>query len=90
MNYVPFGEKAMTLTVNLYLKTAHEPSVIEGNILQNIIDVSQTFFSFWLCFTSICLFSRTFTATGLHFCLAQQHSWLEILNCIESNCLYAF
>lgn len=45
MNYVPFGEKAMTLTVNLYLKTAHEPSVIEGNILQNIIDVSQIFLS---------------------------------------------
>uniref|UniRef100_A0A1B6LWA5 Protein MON2 homolog n=1 Tax=Graphocephala atropunctata TaxID=36148 RepID=A0A1B6LWA5_9HEMI len=39
MNYVPFGEKAMSLTVNLYLKTAHETPVIEGKILQSILEM---------------------------------------------------
>ncbi|XP_046682789.1 protein MON2 homolog isoform X2 [Homalodisca vitripennis] len=39
MNYIPFGEKAMSLTVNLYLKTAHETPVVEGKILQSILEM---------------------------------------------------
>lgn len=41
-NYVPFGEKAINMVVNLYLKTAHELPVIEGNVLRNILEVSVT------------------------------------------------
>ncbi|EFA11008.1 Protein MON2 homolog-like Protein [Tribolium castaneum] len=37
MNYIPFGEKAMTMTVKLYEKTAENPEVIGGNILHGII-----------------------------------------------------
>jgi hypothetical protein len=39
MNYVPFGEKALTMVVNLYQQTAHDMSVIQFNILHNIIEV---------------------------------------------------
>lgn len=39
LNYVPFGEKAITMVVNLYMKTAHEIPVIEGNVLQKILEV---------------------------------------------------
>lgn len=42
MNYVPFGEKAMSITVSVYLKTAHETPVIEGNVLLRILEVSLT------------------------------------------------
>lgn len=38
MNYVPFGEKALTTVVNLYQKTASETAVIEGQILKHIIE----------------------------------------------------
>lgn len=38
MNYVPFGEKALSMVVNLYQKTAHESPVIEGQILRHIIE----------------------------------------------------
>ncbi|XP_058057960.1 protein MON2 homolog [Anopheles bellator] len=37
MNYIPFGEKALTVAVKLYQQTAHEPTVIEGQILHEII-----------------------------------------------------
>jgi hypothetical protein len=39
MNYVPFGEKALTMVVNLYQETAHNISVIQFNILHSIIEV---------------------------------------------------
>ncbi|CAB0031561.1 unnamed protein product [Trichogramma brassicae] len=38
MNYVPFGEKALSMVVNLYQKTANEPPVIEAQILKHIIE----------------------------------------------------
>ena len=38
MNYVPFGEKALSMVVNLYQKTADEIAVIEGQILKHIIE----------------------------------------------------
>ncbi|KAK7789330.1 hypothetical protein R5R35_012807 [Gryllus longicercus] len=38
MNYVPFGEKALNMVVNLYENTAHDMSVIQANVLQNIIE----------------------------------------------------
>ncbi|XP_043280380.1 protein MON2 homolog isoform X2 [Venturia canescens] len=38
MNYVPFGEKALTMVVNLYQKTASESIVIEGEILRHVIE----------------------------------------------------
>lgn len=38
MNYVPFGEKALTMVVNLYKKTASESVVIEGEILRHVIE----------------------------------------------------
>jgi hypothetical protein len=37
MNYIPFGEKAMTMTVKLYEKTAENPEVISSNILHGIV-----------------------------------------------------
>ncbi|XP_037907326.1 protein MON2 homolog isoform X2 [Hermetia illucens] len=37
MNYIPFGEKALNLSVKLYLETAREDVVIEGQILHEII-----------------------------------------------------
>lgn len=37
MNYIPFGEKAMTTTVKLYEKTAENAEVINSNILHGII-----------------------------------------------------
>jgi hypothetical protein len=43
MNYVPFGEKALTMVVNLYQQTAHDTSVIQFNILHNIIEVYYSF-----------------------------------------------
>ncbi|XP_014213732.1 protein MON2 homolog isoform X2 [Copidosoma floridanum] len=38
MNYVPFGEKALSMVVNLYQKTAHEMAVIDAQILKHIIE----------------------------------------------------
>ncbi|CAG5101303.1 Similar to mon2: Protein MON2 homolog (Drosophila melanogaster) [Cotesia congregata] len=38
MNYVPFGEKALTMVVNLYQKTAAEQVVIDEEILKHIIE----------------------------------------------------
>lgn len=37
MNYIPFGEKALTMTVKLYEKTAENPEVINANVLHNIV-----------------------------------------------------
>ncbi|CAG9855474.1 unnamed protein product [Phyllotreta striolata] len=37
MNYVPFGEKAITMVVKLYEKTAENSDVINTNILREII-----------------------------------------------------
>lgn len=41
MNYIPFGEKALTVAVKLYQQTASEPTVIDGNILHEIIKALQ-------------------------------------------------
>lgn len=41
MNYIPFGEKALTVAVKLYQQTASEESVIEGQILHEIIKALQ-------------------------------------------------
>ncbi|KAJ8683120.1 hypothetical protein QAD02_018912 [Eretmocerus hayati] len=38
MNYVPFGEKALSTVVSLYQTTANEMAVIEGQILKHIIE----------------------------------------------------
>ncbi|XP_076680403.1 mon2 homolog, regulator of endosome-to-Golgi trafficking isoform X1 [Andrena cerasifolii] len=38
MNYVPFGEKALSMVVTLYQKTAHEMAVIDGQVLMHIIE----------------------------------------------------
>ncbi|XP_015608910.1 protein MON2 homolog isoform X3 [Cephus cinctus] len=38
MNYVPFGEKALSMVVNLYQKTAHEMAVIDGQVLRHVIE----------------------------------------------------
>jgi hypothetical protein len=43
MNYVPFGEKALSMVVNLYQETAHDMSVIQFGILHNIIEVHHSF-----------------------------------------------
>ncbi|XP_037044984.1 protein MON2 homolog isoform X3 [Bradysia coprophila] len=37
MNYIPFGEKSLTVAVKLYQRTASEETVIEGHILHEII-----------------------------------------------------
>ncbi|XP_039310634.1 protein MON2 homolog isoform X8 [Solenopsis invicta] len=38
MNYVPFGEKALSMVVSLYQKTAHEMVVIDGQVLKHIVE----------------------------------------------------
>lgn len=38
MNYIPFGEKALNVAIKLYLQTAIDATVIEGNILLEIIE----------------------------------------------------
>ncbi|XP_020288600.1 protein MON2 homolog isoform X3 [Pseudomyrmex gracilis] len=38
MNYVPFGEKALSMVVSLYQKTAHEMTVIDGQVLKHIVE----------------------------------------------------
>ncbi|CAH0562136.1 unnamed protein product [Brassicogethes aeneus] len=42
MNYVPFGEKAITMAVKLYEKTADNPEVVGANILHDIIATLHT------------------------------------------------
>ncbi|CAG9759422.1 unnamed protein product [Ceutorhynchus assimilis] len=42
MNYVPFGEKATNMVVNLYEKTADCNEVINGNVLKEIIATLHT------------------------------------------------
>lgn len=37
MNYIPFGEKALTVAVKLYQQTANDEAVIDGQILHEII-----------------------------------------------------
>ncbi|CAL1538550.1 unnamed protein product, partial [Lymnaea stagnalis] len=37
MNFVPFAERAVSMTVDLYRTTASHPAVINTNILQNIL-----------------------------------------------------
>lgn len=39
MNYIPFGEKALSVAVKLYQQTANEQTVIDGQILHEIIKV---------------------------------------------------
>ncbi|XP_030829471.1 protein MON2 homolog isoform X2 [Strongylocentrotus purpuratus] len=41
MNYVPFAEKALQLTSDLYRSTAEHPSVMKQHVLQNILRVFQ-------------------------------------------------
>lgn len=40
-NYVAFGEKAVLMVVDLYGMTAAEPCVVTGEILRQIIEVSD-------------------------------------------------
>ncbi|KAJ8951458.1 hypothetical protein NQ318_006891 [Aromia moschata] len=42
MNYIPFGEKSVTMVVKLYEKTAELPDVINANILKEIIVALHT------------------------------------------------
>ncbi|XP_034257035.1 protein MON2 homolog [Thrips palmi] len=37
-NFVPFGEKMLTLVVSLYEETAEEPAVVEGGVLQRLVE----------------------------------------------------
>lgn len=41
MNYVPFGEKALSMVVSLYQKTAHESAVIDGKVLKKMIEAMR-------------------------------------------------
>lgn len=41
MNYIPFGEKALTVAVKLYQQTASEPTVVGGKILHDIVKALQ-------------------------------------------------
>ena len=43
MNYVPYAEGVMDLTVDLYRSTAKVPTVIQGHVLQNIIKVGSLY-----------------------------------------------
>ncbi|CAB3383543.1 Hypothetical predicted protein [Cloeon dipterum] len=38
VNYVPFGEKCLSMAVKLFLKTAEEETVIKNQTLQNILE----------------------------------------------------
>ncbi|XP_055839382.1 protein MON2 homolog isoform X2 [Episyrphus balteatus] len=42
MNYIPFGEKAISMSVKLYQKTANEDFVIREGVLHEIIKVLRT------------------------------------------------
>ncbi|KAF2885713.1 hypothetical protein ILUMI_20486 [Ignelater luminosus] len=42
MNYIPFGEKAITMAVKLYEKTAENSDVINANVLHDIISALHT------------------------------------------------
>ena len=53
LNYVPFGEKCLTMTVNLYAKTCNEPIVNHSQVLMSFIRVRNScplfpFISFYL------------------------------------------
>ena len=41
INFVPFGEKALLITANLYDEFANHEAVIENLILKSIIQVSE-------------------------------------------------
>lgn len=41
MNYIPFGEKSITICVKLYQCTATEESVMQEHILHEIIKVTE-------------------------------------------------
>lgn len=41
MNYVPFAEKSLEFTADLYKSTARHPVVMEEHVLQNILRVSE-------------------------------------------------
>jgi len=45
VNYVPFGEKCLSMAVKLFLKTAEEDTVIENHILQKILEASSPLFN---------------------------------------------
>jgi len=75
MNYVPFGEKALTMVVNLYQETAHDMSVIQFNILHNVIEVCYSLLVSMLCKVNygtnpvcllVCLFVSLCQGCGFH------------------------
>lgn len=57
MNYIPFGEKAMTMFVKLYQKTAADEMVVKGQILHEIIKVCWIFLpcieNLHICFIAV-------------------------------------
>jgi hypothetical protein len=50
LNYVPFGEKCLTMAVNLYEKTYKEAAINQIQILTNFVHVSYIVFPLNLCF----------------------------------------
>ena len=42
MSFVPFGERAMEMSVSLYTQIANKRSVIQAHILHSIIKVSSS------------------------------------------------
>jgi len=50
LNYVPFGEKCLTMAVHLYEKTYKEAVVNQIQILTNFVHVSYIDFSLFLFF----------------------------------------
>ena len=69
MNYVPFGEKALTMVVNLYQQTAHDMSVIQFNILHNIIEVCYSLLASMLCKVNYCSNPVVCLFVGLFLCV---------------------
>ena len=45
LNYVPFGEKCLTMAVHLYAKTCQEESVNQSQVLTSIIRVRLRYYS---------------------------------------------
>lgn len=81
MNYVPFGEKALSMVVNLYQQTAHDLSVIQFSILHNIIEVCYSLPVSVLCevyystnAAVVCLL------VGLFVCFCLSRMWLLLFS----------
>ncbi|KAH9494503.1 Endocytosis and vacuole integrity protein [Bulinus truncatus] len=63
MNFVPFAERAVTVTVDLYRVTASHPAVINANILQNILKNAEVHYNY--AYLSLLIEGALFNITAM-------------------------